>query len=148
MRHFVFSTLTKDHKYTQWDVPADKNQMPTIRGVPVIIKGGANRATFPEGSVGLHTPKGVVTEVSDQQMEYLDGCWKFKQHCQRGFLIVTSADTKPEIVAKDMEPKDNSAPLTPDSPEFQKEGMPSLEGDSERKLIDKIADKVKQAMGR
>jgi hypothetical protein len=130
MRFYIHSTLTHSHKYHQWSQPTDQNMIPEIIGIPVVIQGGANRATFPDDKFGRHTPKGVMTEVTEEQMDYLNGCSAFQKHVKQGFLTVTHSNEAPERIASDMEKRDNSAPLTPDSPEFNKPDPVEPEGET------------------
>lgn len=120
MRFFVHSSLTKDHLYHLWSRPSDPNMSPEIIGEPVMIRGGANVATFPDSKFGRHTPHAVMTEVTEAQMDYLNQCPAFEKHVKRGFLTVTSSKHDPERIVKDMEKKDGSAPLTPSAPEFNR----------------------------
>lgn len=124
MRYYVFSTLTCDHNYTNWNPPPEtKSLIRTIRS-QVLIKGGANLANVDNPRLA---PKGVMTEVTEQQMAELDHNSVFQKHKKRGFIVVTMSKADPEQVARqDMAPKDNSAPLTPDSAIFQREGEESI----------------------
>lgn len=122
MRYFVHSTLSSDHQYTNWTRPSEKAMSPEVIPNPVLIKGGANMATSPDTKKGRHTPKGVMTEVTESQMEYLERCTAFKRHLKEGLVRVTTSKEDPEDIAKDMKPKDGSAPLTESSPELNKPG--------------------------
>jgi hypothetical protein len=142
MRYFIHSTLSNPHIYTQWTRPSDQNMSPEIIGTPVRIEGGANIATSPESKKGRYTPKGVMTEVTEAQMDYLEGSTKFKKHKARGYIIVTQSKEDPEDIARDMKPKDNSAPLTPDSPELNKPDGPKAMKDGVSVLLDKMKNAV------
>jgi hypothetical protein len=144
MRYWIHSTLTNDHLYTQWTRPEDKNLSPEVIPDPVFIKGGANRATFPDDRFGRHTPRGVMTEVTERQMEYLEGCWNFQRHKKRGLITVTTSKEDPEDIARDMHPKDNSAPLTDSSPELNKPDPPTAPGEG---IVAKAVRVMQQAVG-
>jgi hypothetical protein len=144
MRYFVHSTLTQSRKYHQWSRPADPHMSPEIIGTPVTIRGGANVATFPDSRYGRHTPSGIATEVSEEQMDYLNGCPMFKKHMDKGFITVTTSKESPEKVARDLEKRDGSAPLTPDSPAFN---APDPEEQGEEKFITTAVRVLKKAIG-
>lgn len=140
---FVFSTLTNDHKYTNWRTPNEKSMIRIIDG-EVLIRGGANLATADNPKFA---PKGVMTEVSDQQMEILEKNSQFKKHVAKGLIFVTREHADPEVVAKsDMLAKDNSAPLTPDSEIFNR---PDPDGNTITPLEGKpsMIDRVKRGVG-
>ena len=141
-RFYVFSTLTNDHVYTQWTRPSDPNMGPEIIPRPVLINGGANRATYPDGAQGRFTPRGVRTEVTEAQMEYLNGSTMFKRHLKKGFITVTTSKEESDLVARDMQKKDNSAPLTPTSPELNKPEGPHLSDDKGivKTALDKLGE--------
>jgi hypothetical protein len=138
-RFFIFSTLTNSHLYHQWTRPADKHLGPEVIPTPVLINGGANRATFPDGKHGRYTPRGVMTEVTEPQMEYLDGCTAFQRHKKQGFIIVSTSKDDAENIARDMHPKDNSAPLTPESPELNKPGEEEVRVEGFGKMKDALS---------
>jgi len=123
-KHYVYSTLTNSHYYTLWTRPDDVTKKPEPilskdKGFPVYIKGGANLATAPEENQGRHTPKGVVTEITDDQLEYARRCKVFQRHEARGLILVISDKVDASQVAREhMTGRDNSAPLNPNSAEF------------------------------
>lgn len=116
-RNYVYSTLTADVQYTNFR--AGPNNVPSAIPVAgktgVFIKGGRGVASRGRS---LITPLGVSTEVTDEQLTYLEGCVSFRKHRANGFIVVMQRDVDPEKVAADMTEKDGSAPLTPaDIPE-------------------------------
>jgi hypothetical protein len=103
---FVCSTATNSAYYCEYakggaDVPVLKKK--------VLIKGGANI-----GGKSLVTPRGVVTEVTQEDLDFLLKNDAFNRHVKNGFLTVVEQKKQPEAekVAKDMQPADASAPLT------------------------------------
>lgn len=70
----------------------------------ITIKGKAN-VLDPKTMV---TPTGVVTEISEADLEVLKQNPAFQRHCARGFLRVMS---DPELNTKDMQARDNSSQL-------------------------------------
>lgn len=108
-RNFVYSTLSTDVFYVPYHEKLDQNDMPIAeKDAGVLIKGGANVATK-----HLVTPKGVVTTVSDEQLEMLEKNDLFQLHKKNGFIIVDTSKVDPEVRAADMEQRDDSAPATP-----------------------------------
>lgn len=102
---YVFSTLTCDQHYTNWvsggaDVPVvDKT---------IHIKGGAGVAND-----RIITPRGVVTEIDEEDIAILEQNEVFKIHQKNGFVMIERKAADPEKVAADMASRDGSAPLTP-----------------------------------
>lgn len=122
MRHFVYSTLTNDHRYTNWTLPTSKGMLPQVE-TQVLIRGGANRA----GNHGV-TPIGVRTEVDEEQLEALKKNKSFQRHCEQKLILVFDEQQDPEEVAKKyMTAKDQSAPLTPNSEIFK---QPNSDGET------------------
>lgn len=108
-RNFVYSTLTSNQKYVKWKVLDNGMQM---HDGYVLIHGGANVAT---GSAPKTiTPRGVVTKVSDEELDLLMNDFTFKRHMENGFIKVEKYQDNADKVAKDMAPKDDSAPRTPE----------------------------------
>ena len=103
---YVFSTLSSDMDYTNHvDGGAD---LP-IELPPVRIKGGAGVADS-----RIVTPRGVVTEVTDEQLEYLKANAVFRVHMANGFITVETKKADPEKVAANMTGRDASAPMVPE----------------------------------
>ena len=107
MSFYVYSTLTSDNFYVAYSTPVDKNQLPHIMK-KVLIKGGNAVA-----QKNLWTPHGVMTEVSDEEMEILQKDHNFKMHEKNGFIKVEKKEVPVKKVVKDMAEKDGSAPKTP-----------------------------------
>lgn len=104
---FVYSTLTSSTKYTNWNKgPGDLAK----RTGSVLIQGGSNVA-----NKHLVTPRGVVTEVSEEQLKILESNETFKRHKARGYIKVEriKAETIEKAVS-DMVQRDPSAPLVPE----------------------------------
>lgn len=114
--HYIFSTFTNDQAYTNFE-PTKAGGGPRNIVSQVIIKGGANRA-----DVRLFTPKGVMTVVDDQQLEALEQNPLFRKHRDVDHrIVVRDTEMDPDkCAADDMNPRDGSAPLTPNSPEFKR----------------------------
>ena len=102
---FVFCTLASDVAYTNH--AQGGNDLP-IELPPVVIKGGAGVAND-----RIVTPRGVATEVTEEQVEYLRQNEIFKLHEKNGFVMVSESYADPDTVAADMTGRDNSAPVVP-----------------------------------
>jgi hypothetical protein len=108
-RYFVFSTLSNDNAYSNYSEAPNGGQPVPVE--TVTIKGGSN-------VIGKHfiTPHGVMTEVTEAQMDILNSNFLFKQHLKSGHIVVRDTKSDPEkVVAKEMEKVDGSAPVTPES---------------------------------
>lgn len=102
--NYIYSTLSAPVAYTFYvkgggDLPSVKQK--------IIIKGGANVA-----NEHFVTPQGVVTEVTDQELQLLKDHKLFKFHIEKGYIKI---DSKKEIEAAiaDMNGRDVSAPVVP-----------------------------------
>lgn len=115
-RHFIYSTLTADQLYTDWTVPPKGGVAVAKR--QVLVKGGANVADRNKA-----TPRGVCTEVSAEEMASLQSNSTYLVHRKNGFITEREEKVDPEVaVAADMAQKDKSAPLSPESTEFEEAG--------------------------
>lgn len=114
--HFVYSTLAAPQAYTSYVKNSDKEL--SIVEKTVLIKGGARVME----AKNIMTPRGVVTEVSDEELKCLMENPVFKMHMENGFITVEEKEKKVEKVTKDMNQKDKSRPVTPDDFEKSKDG--------------------------
>ena len=108
---YVYSTMTNSTEYVLYAKNSSRD-LP-IKTHSVLIKGGANLADRV-----FHTPQGVVTQISDSDMEMLLKDYHFLKHVENGFIKYEKMKDEIEEVVKDMTPRDDSAPKTPDDPEF------------------------------
>jgi rRNA maturation endonuclease Nob1 len=123
--------MTSDVKYTYWQSnPGGINTKKEITSKDhVLIKGGHGVAQR-QNHGGLVTPQGVVTEVSDVELEFLKKDEVFQTHMKHGFVKILTpaaskiAEAKPEKVSKDMPQADKAAPLT--DKDFQKGGRATI----------------------
>lgn len=112
-KYYVYSTLSQNVKYVNWTNPSTVAVPLQLRSV--MIRGGANVM-----QKNLITPKGVVTEINDEDHAVLmgvkgdgsDGNRVFQKHKKAGFVTVEKKKSKVEKVVKDMSQKDESAQLT------------------------------------
>lgn len=100
---FIYSTLTADQIYTSWKASANGVPQATSK---ILVKGGANLMTK-----HMVTPRGVVTEVTPEELAELRQNEVFKLHQANGFIQVSEAKTDVEKAVSDMVGRDQSAPL-------------------------------------
>ncbi|MDD9339598.1 MAG: hypothetical protein PV362_08080 [Providencia heimbachae] len=106
MALYVYCTLSNDQNYS-------------VADGAVFIAGQANIMTK-----HMYTPRGRVTEVSDEQYAQLKDNHVFKLHKENGYVSVENRKEDPEKVATNMEASDKSAPDTPESLEAEKQDVP------------------------
>lgn len=104
---YIYSTLSCPQRYTKYtDAVAG--------GVPreeraVLVQGGANVA-----NKNLITPRGVVTEVTDEELVLLRQNPLFVTHETNGYVAVEERKADVEKVVTNMEARSPDAPLTPE----------------------------------
>jgi hypothetical protein len=104
----IYSTLSTDMLYSALSPGAVGSNI-AVRERGVQIKGGANVA-----NKYVMTPKGVRTEVTDEELALLEKDEVFKLHKKNGFITIEKDKKRnADTVAADMNPKDGSAPKTP-----------------------------------
>ena len=106
---YITSTMSTGVKYAVYGQSAG--------GLPIVkkeieIKGGANVA-----DKALYTPNGVVTKVSDDELDLLKANPVFQLHVKAGYLKISKLSGEN---TKNLEVKDTSAQLTPE--DFKKKG--------------------------
>lgn len=106
-KHYVFSTLASDVKYTEWKKGADAGTL-AIEGRSILIRGGTGVMND-----RLVTPLGICTEVDDEDLKLLEDMHLFQMHKENGHIVVQSKKADPEAVAADMNLADPGAPMTP-----------------------------------
>lgn len=103
----VYSTLACAQVYGPYK--AGGGDLPS-REVSVLINGGA-------GVSNKHflTPQGVVTHITQEQLELCRADLVFRKQEAAGYLMVDESgkETDPDHVATDMNPDDPSRPLAP-----------------------------------
>ena len=103
---YIASTLAAPVTYTGWSLPSNASSLP-VQEWAITIAGGAGVA-----NKRIVTPRGVITEVSDDELKLLQTSEVFKLHLDGGYLsILTSRPYDPDDAAADMVARDNSAPL-------------------------------------
>lgn len=130
---YVYSTCTASCDYVEYKpLPPGAKDMPHNEVVRrVHIKGGHGVP-----NKHLHTPRGVVTEVSDKDLEFLLNDPNFQRHMAAGHISYEKTKkVDPEKKVETMTQKDGSALLTPE--DLQKE----VEKDAEVKTFKSKARK-------
>lgn len=122
-KFYVYSTLAASVDYA-FHIPGG-GDLPIMEH-KVTVKGGAGVANS-----HLVTPKGVVTEISEQDAARLKEHPVFQIHQKNGFVEISSSSVDPDKAARDMTAKDNSAPVTPG--DLPKDAQPTM-GDSDDPL--------------
>jgi hypothetical protein len=111
--HHIYSTLSTDMRYASYRSDTKES----ILERAVLIKGGANVC-----DKHLFTPKGIVTQVNDDDLKFLEQNEVFKMHVKNGYIKVEKSEKKIDKVVCDMQARDISAPKQPeDFPMKQKE---------------------------
>jgi len=111
--YFVYSTLSNDQIYRDYQKAADERVIPS--GQEVFIAGGANRASDVTTRQGIYTPNGMVTGITTDELELLQRNDMFLLHQRNGFIKVSKKfSDADEVAEEDMEAADASAPLTPE----------------------------------
>lgn len=114
---FIYSTLTSSTKYTRWE---KKSSDLAKRNGSVLIQGGSNVA-------GKHlvTPRGVVTQVTEEQLAILESNKQFQRHVERGYIKIERHEAPTiEKAVSDMTQRDPSAPLVPEDFDAEQAAAP------------------------
>lgn len=105
---YIYSTMTCGTTFAVYAPKTDLNALSRVVK-RIDIKGGHGL----KNPQAIDTPIGVVTKVTDEELELLEQMVAFRQQVESGFLVVDKKQGDPEKKAASMNPKDNSAPLTP-----------------------------------
>jgi hypothetical protein len=103
---YIYSTASTHVEYVKYG-PTPQGGVPAIER-KVAVRGGANVA-----NKHVITPRGVVTPVTAEDLAFLYSNEQFCKDLRTGFLTVESVKEDPDTVARDMNPRDGSAPATP-----------------------------------
>lgn len=112
---FIYSTLSNPQSVAVYlPYPGAKDgsnktgsAKPSVRQSVIHIQGGANVIER-----NLVTPRGVITEVNDDELKALLKQSCFKRWVDRGHIIIEANEYDADDVAADMEAKDGSAQIT------------------------------------
>ncbi len=111
---YVYSTATCSSIFCDY-APSNDPRIDARIIKKVEIKGGHGLATpFKNSNLhSVHTPKGVATFVSVEDLEFLKANDTFMEFHEAGFITWDAKEVKAEVRAEKMQDKDGSAPLTP-----------------------------------
>lgn len=123
---YVYSTATQDTCYAVY-AKNDSKDLPVIER-QILIRGGANLA-----NKYIETPKGVMTEVTEEELALLENDYHFNKARENGFITVENEKIDIEKAISDLEEKDASAPLTPADEIFNREEGTKVAEDSKGK---------------
>jgi hypothetical protein len=107
MTQCVYSTHTNSIRYVEW--VKDTNQNLNVIKKRLVIQGGHGLT-----NKYMVTAEGVLTTVSDEDLEWLLTLDSFKEDIKNGYIRHSKRKEDPEkVVRRDMNTKDGSSPLTP-----------------------------------
>ena len=114
---YVYSTSANSGTYCDYEpgTADNRNRGHHVARKKVTIRGGHGVAQQQKGAGygGIHTPMGVMTQVTDEEMEFLLQNKSFQRHVAAGYITYDKKKVDPEKRAAEMKPKDGSAPITP-----------------------------------
>lgn len=107
MTVYIYSTLTCDNAYAEYEpLSHDRAPVSVVRRT-ILIKGGHGIA-----NKYVQTPRGVMTEVTDEEFQTLQKNEHFNQHVNNGFIThELKAGVDAEKVADRLVDRDASAPM-------------------------------------
>lgn len=102
---FIYSTASSSTAFHDYSKTTDQLQ---VINRTVVINGGA-------GVAGKHfiTPLGVMTEVTDDELAFLETDEVFISMQKNGFITVRNSNVNVEVAVADMETRDEAAPIVP-----------------------------------
>ena len=107
---YIYTTHTNSTQYVEY-APADPRRNHNVIQRRFTVRGGHGLA-----NKKLDTPYGIMTTVTDDKtMEWLEALPAFQKDIAQGRIVVLKRKEDPEkVVKRSMNPKDGSAPRTPD----------------------------------
>lgn len=111
--NYVYSTATCPISYVKYKpTPKQEGSERASKGHNQILKKVTINGGHGINNKYMITPKGVVTQVSDEDMEFLLQDKNFLRHQKAGFMSFDKKKIEPEKKAANMAEKDGSSPLT------------------------------------
>ena len=107
MSNYIYSTAPTDYAFAIYQKQPDGSNHAIHH---IFVKGGGSMPS-PHG-LGFHTPLGVVTEVSDSDLEALKKDWTFNHFVSQGFMTIDSKKVDVDKIAGDMNINVPSAPVS------------------------------------
>lgn len=102
---YIYSTLTDSNLHTGYDLANGNDLKPIER--QVLVKGGAGLA-----NENFVTPDGVLTIVTNEELEWLLRQPLFALHVANGYVKHSFAQADANKIAAEMNRRDGAAPLT------------------------------------
>lgn len=112
-KNYIYSTLAAPQAYTNYSANPSKEL--SVPQDVIVIKGGAGVV----GKENFYSPKGVLTEVNDEQLAALEKVPAFNEHVKNGFIVVEKRKEEADKVADDMNRFDDGRQIKSD--EFVKD---------------------------
>lgn len=133
----ILSTLTNDMRYCRYKKAAP-GQPPQV-DASVVIHG---KAGLP--GKNLHTPRGVSTPVTSEELELLQANRVFQKHAENGFVTILATDPRDaDKAAADQNEGDGARQLTPGDMQTDEAGKVSVKPAAQRKARGKAAAEEK-----
>ncbi len=111
---YIISHEAQSVEFPRWV----KTQNGVTANSSVIIKGGAdviNKTT-------METPKGIITEVKKEELDFLKTQWLFNEKVKNGSYEIAESETKAKNLSKQRKgEKDKGAQLT--AKDFEEAGL-------------------------
>lgn len=123
----VVSTLATATTYTDYEINPEGG--PHVLKGAVTIRGGHGVANGKNAEIGIFTPNGVATSITDEQAEFLEKNKHFQEHARRGFVQMVKQNSAPKTakITTGMAKTDGSRPLVAeDFNEGGRAAMPKL----------------------
>lgn len=105
---FIYSTLTCSNSFVIYAPKTDPKALSRIVK-RIEIKGGHGM----KNPKGMDTPRGVVTKITNEELELLLQNISFNRQVKAGFLAIDDKNVDTDKKVTDMAQKDGSAPMTP-----------------------------------
>lgn len=113
---YVYSTATCPISYVQYKPSLDSGKSDRRgagHGHNQVLKKVTINGGHGVSDKHLFTPKGVVTQISEDDMNFLIENESFQKHVIAGYMTYDKKKIEPSKKAANMADKDGSAPLTP-----------------------------------
>ena len=110
---YLYSTLTADQNYTVYNE--------STSSVPKVVKKIFVNGRANVSNKVLATPRGSVTKVTQEELDLLQKNDVFKIHVKKSHITIEKMDTDVDKVVSNMEKKDSSAPMTPQTDTLPKQ---------------------------
>jgi hypothetical protein len=117
---FIYSTLSGNQRYVKFALDPKGQRLPR-EVASVLVRGGANVADR-----NFITPKGIVTQVTEDEYALLKENSLFQLHVKNGFITVDDAKVDIDKMVAELNGRDQSAPLIEADFENTSTGAPTV----------------------